>query len=190
MARARDLSFEALAEVTSTDWTVGRGKLNEALSGIRVQMPDVEDAELATEIVYRAKLYRRLMPNALLTPLALNQHWKRVLEENERAQAQATNQSTPASDCATCGGIRFVVYALREMPVTDHMKRLKKLGSKEPPHGSEFPSPTGEKGGFPGLDQIEEYARCPDCNEGEIVFRRYDGRLMRSPDPASVRARM
>ena len=39
---SRDYAYEALAEITSTDWAVGRGELNSALRDIRKQaeIPD------------------------------------------------------------------------------------------------------------------------------------------------------
>jgi hypothetical protein len=189
MTRKRDLSFEALAQVTATDWTVGRGKLNEALSGIRVQMPEAEDAELAAEILYRAKLYRRVYPTIVLTPQALNQNWLRVLEEHGRQrEAEATNVQTPRVACDTCDGHRFVLVGRRPIPVTDLLKRLRAAGSGEQ-HGTEFTSPTGGKSMEP--DGVEEYAPCPDCHaELDCSYRRYDGTTFRTPDPASVREMM
>ena len=80
----RDYAFEALAEVSGTDWEVGRGKLNAALKSIRAQC-EIEDSYLlADEIHERAKMYRALFPNAALTPTALAKHWKRVFEETQR----------------------------------------------------------------------------------------------------------
>ena len=185
MNRKPDLSFEALAEATSTDWNVGRGKLNEALSGIRSQMPGIDDAELATEILYRAKLYRRFMGQAILTPQALNMHWKRVLEENERTQAQATNQQAAPVHCTTCAGVRFVVYSRRRMPRTELTNTV------APTAGTEFISPTGGKAVDGYLDFIEEYAPCPECHaELDTAHRRADGSMFRGPDAAQVRERL
>ena len=80
----RDYAFEALAEVTGTDWTTGRGELNAALKSIRAQS-EVEDSYLlGAEIHERAKMYRSLMPDILCTPSALAKHWKRVFEETQQ----------------------------------------------------------------------------------------------------------
>lgn len=81
----RDYAYEALAEVTSTDMDVGRGQLNAALKSIRSQSSDLEDSYLlAAEIHDRAKLYRALMPEVVLTPTALAKHWKRVKEASPK----------------------------------------------------------------------------------------------------------
>ena len=77
MTKERDLAFEVLAEVTGTDWNVGRGQLNAALKAIREQC-DLEGAELAAEIEARAAMYRQVMPGIMLTPPALAKHWLRV----------------------------------------------------------------------------------------------------------------
>ena len=81
----RDYAYEALAEVTSTDWNVGRGELNAALRDIRNQEPDVLDSFLlSVEIHERAKMYRVVFPNAALTPTALSKHWQRVRAETSK----------------------------------------------------------------------------------------------------------
>lgn len=98
MTRPRDYSFEALAEVTSTDPAAGRGELNVALKSIRAQEPEITDSYLlADEIHTRAKMYRQVMPEAMLTPTALCKHWKRVKEEMARKRAGA-NRSAPEAD--------------------------------------------------------------------------------------------
>lgn len=167
MNRPPDLPFEALAEVTSTDWNVGRGVLNAALRDIRTQQPGLEDVELANEIVYRATLYRRMFPEITLTPNALAKHWLRVLEA-QRSSAGATNQSAPVTDCQTCDGHRFVVVSTRPAVTTHWMVE----------HG------------FKGQGDVEEYAPCPDCSTVDASFRRYDGTWLRPPDPTKVREMM
>jgi hypothetical protein len=77
----RQYDFEALAEVTGTDWEVGRGELNVALKIIRAQSEITDGYLLAAEIHDRAKMYRHVMPDVMLTPTALAKHWKRVQEE-------------------------------------------------------------------------------------------------------------
>lgn len=78
-----DLAFEALAEVTGTDWNVGRGELNKALASIREQFGRDNEEFLPAEIRHRAQLYRSVFTGAALTPLALSKHWLRVVEETK-----------------------------------------------------------------------------------------------------------
>jgi hypothetical protein len=165
MNRPRDLPFEALALVTSTDWDAGRGELNAALKIIRPQF-DGTDQELATEIHERAKLYRKVFQGASLTPPALAKHWLRVFEESvKQRDQQATNQSAPSRNCVTCSGHRFVLVSTRPMEET---RRMREFGQK----------PRGE---------IEEYAPCPSCHEGcDVSFRRHDGTMFRGLDAAKV----
>lgn len=92
----RDYAYEALAEVTSTDWTVGRGELNAALRDIRTQEPELTDSYLlSVEIHDRAKRYRTVFQNAALTPTALAKHWARVKAETTRAPRQPQPPSLP-----------------------------------------------------------------------------------------------
>jgi hypothetical protein len=64
-------------------------------------------------------------------------------------------------DCQTCSGDRLVVFSTR----TDTFNERSA--------------------------EVEEYAPCPDCNpEANTSFRRYDGRMFRSPDAARVRERL
>ena len=166
MERPRDIPFETLAQVTGTDWTVGRGELNKALAQIKEQFAEDDPMILALEIEERARLYRRVFEGAALTPSALAKHWTRVFEEMHRRSEQATNVSTPYTQCDTCGGHRFVVYSTRPMPETFWMKQ----------HG------------FKSRGEIEEYAPCPECSSAiDGSFRRFDGTKMTPPDPAQVR---
>jgi hypothetical protein len=106
----RDYAFEALAEVTSTDWNEGRGELNAALKSIREQS-EIEDGYLlAAEIHDRAKMYRQVFADAVLTPTALSKHWKRVLEESDRPKGSNLHADL---GCQTCGGDKFVLVNLR-----------------------------------------------------------------------------
>jgi hypothetical protein len=96
--RARDYSYEALAEVTSTDQNVGRGELNAALRDIRKQTPEITDSYLlGVEIHDRAKMYRALFENAALTPTALAKHWIRVKEETKPRPTMPNPPSLPVS---------------------------------------------------------------------------------------------
>jgi hypothetical protein len=113
MSKERDLSYEALAHVTSTDWDVGRGELNQALKAIRAQSPELEDIDLATEIVYRAKLYREFMGEGIyLTPSALAKHWLRVKEQAPKRQV--VNAPPAGTKCLTCDGHGVVLALVRE----------------------------------------------------------------------------
>jgi hypothetical protein len=151
MSKPRDLSFEALAHETSTDWTVGRGELNAALKSIRSQSSELEDVELATEIVYRAKLYRTFMGEGIaLTAGALAKHWRRVREQAVSPSAQTegearprvvTNASARDTGCPTCDGMGMVLVTVR-------------------------PSLNPQSG-------YEEWGICPDCRGfklGGVIF--------------------
>ena len=81
----KDLAFEALADVTNTNWETGRGELNFSLASIRKQTENLlNDEQLADEIRARADFYREVFPGAALTPAALNKHWERVVAERPR----------------------------------------------------------------------------------------------------------
>lgn len=101
----RDLSFEALADETGTDWATGRGELNKALASIRGEC-ELRDDALADEIHVRASMYRKLMPSVLLTPTALAKHWRRV--------KQTSAPRKQAADCARCDNHRLVVAEVRD----------------------------------------------------------------------------
>jgi hypothetical protein len=166
---SRDFAFEALAEVTNTDWTTGRGELNKALKDIRQQSPEIVDGYLLScEIHDRAQMYAVVMGDEiLLTPSALAKHWLRVKEQMPKARPATASPSpdipTPGAGgqgvCETCNGDTMVLVAIRP--------------SGNPASG------------------FEEMAPCPDCNShANAEFWRADGSRFRSPDPAIVRARM
>lgn len=90
-----DLAFEALAEVTGTDWNVGRGELNKALAIIRDQFGREFEDVLPAEIRARATMYRSVFPNAALTPTALAKHWLRVFEECKPRNHPPAPESQP-----------------------------------------------------------------------------------------------
>ena len=79
----RDYTYEALAEVTSTDQGIGRGQLNAALRDIRAQEPELASDSflLSDEIHNRARMYRAMFPEVALTPTALSKHWLRVKQD-------------------------------------------------------------------------------------------------------------
>lgn len=113
MSRPRDYAWEALIEVTASDPSEQRGELNAALKSIREQSGIEDSYLLADEIHVRAKMYRQVMPDVMLTPSALAKHWLRVFEEAAQRRTRGTNVSAPATDCETCGGDRWVVVCLR-----------------------------------------------------------------------------
>lgn len=93
----RDYAFEALAEVTSTDWNVGRGELNAALKQIREQAEESDSYLLGAEIHERAKMYRFVYASVALTPTALAKHWQRVKAEAKAMRRGGTNLHVGAS---------------------------------------------------------------------------------------------
>lgn len=78
-----------------------------------------------------------------------------------------TNRSAPVTRCDTCGGDRYVTVRLRAPEQTEWMRE----------HNIK-PSTTS---------MYDEVAGCPDCNPQEIVWRRHDGTVFRTLDPAAVR---
>lgn len=173
MERPRDHAYEALAEVTNAHMEANRGELNVALKSIRAQT-EIEDAYLlAVEIHEKAEAYRAAMPEVMLTPTALAKHWTRVEHEAtaRRPPVPATNQATPATECDTCGGDRFVPFALRK-PTTTIWMQQRGIKADE-------------------AAMIEEMAPCPHCNSSaDTGFRRHDGSYAHPPDPAQVSARL
>lgn len=170
MSRERDYAYEALAEVTSTDMSAGRGELNVALKSIREQSEIDDSYLLADEIHLRAKMYRAAMPEVMLTPTALAKHWMRVFEEAQRKPAMASNIAAAYKACPTCDGDKFVVVSMRKPIQSQWMKEHKIEPSEE---------------------MIEEMAPCPDCNmQANTETYRADGSKVRAPDPAKVREMM
>ena len=93
----RDYAYEALAEVTDTDQSVGRGQLNAALRDIRTQEPELTDSYLlSAEIHDRAKMYRQVFPEIALTPTALSKHWQRVRADATRTRGQNLTAEAPS----------------------------------------------------------------------------------------------
>lgn len=170
LTRERDYAYEALAEVTGTDMAAGRGELNAALKSIKEQSETDDSYLLADEIQARAKLYRQVMPDVMLTPSALAKHWLRVFEEANRKPAVASNQNAAATRCLTCGGDRFVLVGRRPAVPSQWMKE----------QGIKIPDSEG----------FEEYAVCPDCNVTDTSFRRHDGSLAAALDSARARELM
>jgi hypothetical protein len=93
----RNYSYEALAEVTATDWNEGRGQLNTALKSIRAQSEIEDDYLLSCEIHERAKMYRAVFEGAALTPTALAKHWIRVYEETRPRKPLPPPKPLPAN---------------------------------------------------------------------------------------------
>jgi hypothetical protein len=114
MSRSRDYAYEALAQVTGSDQTQARGELNGALKSIREQSPEITDSYiLADEIHTRAKMYRQVMPDVMLTPSALAKHWLRVFEERAQRKTRGVNLQSESTACPTCGGDRFVLVQVQ-----------------------------------------------------------------------------
>ena len=84
-ARRTDELFNALAEalgiVPGELTPSARGAMNKALADLRKVGAD------ADEIYERAAVYRRMYPNAALTPSALARHWPQLIEKNVRASS-------------------------------------------------------------------------------------------------------
>ena len=165
--RDRNYAWEALAEVTGTDWVAGKGELSIGLKTIKAQCPELTDYALADEIHRRAKMYRDVMGDEImLTPTALAKHWKRVLEESQ-PKVRGTNRHSGHEDCEVCGGHRFVVVGKRRPTDTAWMQQH---SIKADPDA-----------------WIEEMAPCPSCNEGcDTGFWRFNGTKFESPDSARV----
>jgi hypothetical protein len=162
MSRPPDLPFEALVEATGATIASERGALNAALRQIRESASELTEDELALEIRHRADVYRKVFPNAALTPTALAKHWERMPVEAPKP----TYPDRAPSECQTCGGVKLVLVGYRPAP---HL-----------PPGHNVP-----EAGF------EEYAPCPDCNhDTDGSFWRVDGTRFRVMDPAEVRQRM
>jgi hypothetical protein len=166
MSRPRDYAYEALAQVTGSDQTQARGELNGALKSIREQSPEITDNYiLSDEIHTRAKMYRQVMPDVILTPSALAKHWLRVFEESAQRKTRGTNLHSDSTACPTCGGDRFVLVSYR--------------------------SPAMRQSTTVPDIKVEEYAPCPDCHGSvDASFWRADGTRAVPPDPARVREMM
>jgi hypothetical protein len=95
-----------------------------------------------------------------------NPDWQPSGETKRRA----TNVAVDV-ECKTCGGDRFVVVSTRAPMQSPWMK---------------------ERGITPPADErIEEMAPCPECNAAASTeFRRYDGTMAKTPDPAKTREMM
>jgi hypothetical protein len=107
----RDLSFEALVEVTGANVSVERGALNAALHAIRSEMLDVPDEVLAEEIRFRARSYRKAMPGVILTPSALAKHWSRIVAEASDVKPEIAKPLEGWSLCGLCGNMAVVFVA-------------------------------------------------------------------------------
>lgn len=89
--------------------------------------------------------------------------------ELDAEKSKAVNRSASPTDCETCGGDRFVVYATRPVVASVWMR---------------------ERGIVPAADAtIDEVAGCPDCSTLDTSYVT-GGRRTRPPDPAQVRERL
>ena len=114
MSHSRDLSFEALVEVTGASIAAERGALNKALQMIRMEEPELEDEDLAMLVRLRAESYRKAWPHMALTPTALAKHWGRI-EESVQKPTYAEPLGQP-SRCPTCDGHKMVLVRERSSP--------------------------------------------------------------------------
>lgn len=160
MPRERDLSFEALVEVTNANVAAERGALNAALAQIREASPELDDADLAMLIQMRARSYRQAWPDITLTPTALAKHWGRV--EEEAPKPTYPTRTEGGTICTTCDGDKMVLVGYRRSE-------------------SEHP---GEK----GFDLMAPCPDCNSGANGD--FWRADGSRFRLPDPGRVREMM
>jgi hypothetical protein len=142
-----------------------RGRLNTALGEIREREPEMKekaDSFMLADVIHsRAKLYRSLMGDAMLTPTALSKHWDALPKEDEARRTQQVN--APAATglkCVTCNGDKLVLVGTR---------------------------PAEARPDAP----FEEYAPCPECNShADAGFWRGDGSRFNPPDPSKTRALM
>lgn len=94
MSRPRNLSWDALVEVTGANPDFSDGRIAAALKGIRaaaLREGLVEDEQVALEIRRRAAKYQECFPLCSLTPTALASHWIRVMVQPS-PQAPLTKQ--------------------------------------------------------------------------------------------------
>ena len=85
----------------------------------------------------------------------------------DKPKAAGANLHSKTTNCRTCGGDRFVLVALRSAKASTWMQQR---GMK-----------------VPAVEDAGEYAACPDCSTVDTSFRRHDGTIARSLDPATVR---
>ena len=175
-SRPRNELWDALTEIFGDATTVTaqsrRGKIIRSLKAARAS-PD--------EIISRARSWPLHFDIATLTETALEKHWDTLgrpttqeeivnaFEFDEKPEPR-TNQAAATTDCAACGGDRFVLYSTRPVQASTWMV---------------------EKGIKPPADAaIEEYAPCPLCNAGVDASHWAGGRKVTPPDPAQVRERL
>ena len=87
--RELDLCWEALVQETNANPAMERGKLNVALKAIREAAftEGLHETSLPEEIRLRARAYRTIYPNLMLTPTALATHWFRVIQQPAHEQS-------------------------------------------------------------------------------------------------------
>lgn len=89
--RSEDPSWEALIRATNASPAVERDVLNVALKAIKAvcERDGIEPSAIPAEIDTRAAAYKRMMPNCMLTPMALAKHWNRVLTASVSSEQAA-----------------------------------------------------------------------------------------------------
>lgn len=90
--RSEDPSWEALIRATNASPAVERDVLNVALKAIKAvcERDGIDPSAIPAEIDTRAAAYRRMMPNCMLTPMALAKHWCRVMAPTSLSSEEAT----------------------------------------------------------------------------------------------------
>lgn len=179
--RKRDLSFEKLAEVCGVEISsltpTSRGAMNRSLAEIRTATPDLDDAELATVIEHKARLYRKAMPEVFLTPTALAKHWPQLEGMIEQQQAPVAYVSHDRTICSTCDGLRFVLAYYRRPQPTAWMASVAER-PKAKPIAAWLLDPSlydEERHGH------EVMTPCPDCNVvGQALVKDYLDRFNRN----------
>ena len=87
--------------------------------------------------------------------------------EFDTPPSPGTNRSAKPTECATCGGDKFVVVRLRSPEQTAWMNDHGLKASRDSFH--------------------EEMAPCPDCNPIEVIYHLVGGKKFRSMDAAATR---
>lgn len=102
--RSEDPCWEALIRATKASPAVERDILNVALKAIKAVCERDGIVDVPSEIERRAAAYQAMMPNCMLTPMALAKHWNRVLLS---APVSAEQAAISALRSSTHGEVRL-----------------------------------------------------------------------------------
>lgn len=131
MERARDESFEVLAEVCGWDWDKDkmtkpeRDRVNEALAQLRGVYQD--DVTLPQKIREHASAWKYVFPEGVLTPQSITKTWSSIIgqadekltreyaqqKEREDANRRVANAPSTTLGCI-CGGDHMVIVGTRD----------------------------------------------------------------------------